>query len=240
MTRIRVRHVATARYEGEATVAHFEARMLPTSGQGQFVLQSGVEVTPATSVQTYIDYWGTKVSAFDLHRSHSEVRVVAESVVDVAPRQRQAGSGLDWDALTLAIPTRVGLLEQVAPSALAVASEELVAAGQAAKDRGASIIEVAAELVDRGETHAVTGALRALGVPTRVVTGYSYAGDGEDAVPTSWYEIWDGSWRAPEHEQLRVRVGRGREASDLVWLHGLVAGVGEIERRDTVTLVEEN
>ena len=44
-------------------------------------------VDPATRLYRYTDYWGTAVTAFDLHAPHKELAVVATSVVETADIQ---------------------------------------------------------------------------------------------------------------------------------------------------------
>ena len=256
MSRIRIHHTAIARYRGaeglvEAEVAHYEARLVPASGQGQFVLQSGLELDPAAPSQQYTDYWGTRVVAFDLHRPHREVRAIADALVDVAPRTRVPAAALDWDAVLAAVPSRVGLLEQAAPSELAVGDAELYDAVLRAKGRGATIFEAAGELAGAApHAHAAVAALRRVGVPARTVAGYRHPLDLEPGVEAAgerqlWFEVWDGAWRGfdpalgDETGGGHVRIGRGRDAADLQALRGLVAGVDAIERVDEVVTVRE-
>ena len=40
---------------------------------------------PATRSYRYVDYWGTAVTAFDLHAPHTELEVTASSVVETEP-----------------------------------------------------------------------------------------------------------------------------------------------------------
>ena len=65
MNRLRIRHETGYRYEGEATASYNEARMLPTGSDGQLVLQAQLEIQPLSSRQSYVDYWGTRVSSFE-------------------------------------------------------------------------------------------------------------------------------------------------------------------------------
>lgn len=252
MSRIRIQHTAVARYPDDAAApaAHYEARLVPASGQGQFVLQSSLELDPAAPTQQYTDYWGTRVVVFDLHRPHREARVVAESLVDVAPRSRPPAS-LDWDAVLAAVPSRVGFLEQAAPSEHAVADEALVDLALRAKGLGAPILEAAGEIATAAsDAHAAIGSLRRAGVPARLVVGYRHPLDAEpgaevDGAPVHWFECWNGAWRGfdlgtgEEVGAGHVRLGRARDAADLAPLRGLAAGVAAIERIDRVTTVLE-
>jgi transglutaminase-like putative cysteine protease len=86
--RIRVVHTTGYSYEKPVRESYNEARLTPRSDTRQNVIVSRVETTPATRLFRYSDYWGTAVTAFDLHAPHKELAVVATSVVetgDAAP-----------------------------------------------------------------------------------------------------------------------------------------------------------
>jgi transglutaminase-like putative cysteine protease len=51
-------------------------------GLRQNVILNRVETVPATRNYRYVDYWGTAVTAFDLHAPHTELEVTASSVVE--------------------------------------------------------------------------------------------------------------------------------------------------------------
>lgn len=62
------------------------------------VILSRVETTPSTRSYRYTDYWGTVVTAFDLHAPHTGLYFVGSSVVETDPTtviEEPAG----WDAL---------------------------------------------------------------------------------------------------------------------------------------------
>jgi transglutaminase-like putative cysteine protease len=46
------------------------------------VIINRVETAPATRSYRYVDYWGTAVTAFDLHAPHTELQVTSSSVVE--------------------------------------------------------------------------------------------------------------------------------------------------------------
>ena len=46
------------------------------------MILSRVETTPSTRSYRYTDYWGTVVTAFDLHAPHTGLEVVGSSVVE--------------------------------------------------------------------------------------------------------------------------------------------------------------
>ena len=66
MSRIRIVHRTGFTYEQPATASYNEARMLPHSGGEQFVLQAGLDIRPGATQHSYLDYWGTRVSTFEV------------------------------------------------------------------------------------------------------------------------------------------------------------------------------
>ncbi|GAA1848281.1 transglutaminase family protein [Pseudonocardia ailaonensis] len=56
--------------------------MTPRSDAHQNAVVSRVETVPATRAYRYEDYWGTQVTAFDLHAPHTELLVTGTSVVE--------------------------------------------------------------------------------------------------------------------------------------------------------------
>lgn len=96
--RLRVRHRTGYSYDGEVRSSYNEARMTPLTDPNQTTLESRVEISPNASTYRYRDYWGTEVTAFDLHTPHSELEVVATSVVETGLREWTPGR-LDWAVL---------------------------------------------------------------------------------------------------------------------------------------------
>ncbi|HEX5730566.1 transglutaminase N-terminal domain-containing protein, partial [Microbacterium sp.] len=66
MKRLRIEHQTGFSYQGDVSASYNEARMLPSSTDSQFVLSSALEIDPSTSVNHYVDYFGTRVAAFDV------------------------------------------------------------------------------------------------------------------------------------------------------------------------------
>ncbi|MGI8667337.1 MAG: transglutaminase family protein [Jatrophihabitans sp.] len=96
--RVRVRHRTGYSYAGPVSASYNEARMTPLSEAGQTTLESRVEITPSAGTHRYRDYWGTEVTAFDIHAPHTELEVIATSVVETGLRPWTPG-GLDWSDL---------------------------------------------------------------------------------------------------------------------------------------------
>ena len=82
MWRMRVVHATGYAYKSPVTASFNEARLTPRSDSRQNVVLNRIETVPATRSYRYVDYWGTAVTAFDLHAPHAELEVTASSVVE--------------------------------------------------------------------------------------------------------------------------------------------------------------
>src|SRR5580704_14459797 len=103
MWRMRVLHATGYAYPAPATASYNEARLTPRSDSRQNVILNRVETVPATRSYRYIDYWGTSVTAFDLHAPHTELTVTASSVVETdqsePPTEKLGWSDLHSEAV---------------------------------------------------------------------------------------------------------------------------------------------
>ena len=201
MSRLRIRHETTFRYEAEVVASYNELRMRPMMSDRQFVLTEHLMVTPLTSQQNFIDYWGTRVTSVEILQPHDSLNVIAESLVEVFSAQ-DSGPELTWDELREATSTSMGLTEILVNSPLTKPPKDLAsfAKKEAAKHSSPAdaaraisayisskmtyqfgVTEVhstAAEAwkekkgVCQDITHLVLGALRSVGIPARYVSGY--------------------------------------------------------------------
>lgn len=101
MWRIRVVHETGYAYKAPVTASYNEARLTPRSDSRQNVIINRVETTPATRSYRYVDYWGTAVTAFDLHAPHLELAVTSSSVVETDKSESPSAS-VGWDDLASA------------------------------------------------------------------------------------------------------------------------------------------
>ncbi|GGF28210.1 transglutaminase family protein [Williamsia phyllosphaerae] len=98
--RLRVVHSTGFAYNAPVTSSYNEARLTPRSDNRQNVIVNRVETVPATRSYRYTDYWGTAVTAFDLHAPHEELEVSGSSVVETEAGNRPTESEqTDWDDL---------------------------------------------------------------------------------------------------------------------------------------------
>jgi transglutaminase-like putative cysteine protease len=95
---LRIVHKTGYTYAGAASASYNEARMTPRSTLHQQVLHTRVEISPSAWTHTYNDYWGTAVTAFEVHERHEELIVTSSATVDV---QRPAieGEHLTWEQM---------------------------------------------------------------------------------------------------------------------------------------------
>ncbi|BBY38197.1 hypothetical protein MMAN_23310 [Mycobacterium mantenii] len=98
MWRLRVVHTTGYAYQSPVTASYNEARLTPRSNTRQNVILNRVETIPATRSYRYIDYWGTAVTAFDLHAPHTDLTVMSSSVVETE-RAEPLSAEVGWSDL---------------------------------------------------------------------------------------------------------------------------------------------
>jgi transglutaminase-like putative cysteine protease len=91
-SRLSIRHVTGFVYDGLAESSYNEARMTPLSSSRQHVLEATLRTSPVASQLTYLDYFGSAVTAFDLHERHSQLEVTAGALVEVVRAERSSAS----------------------------------------------------------------------------------------------------------------------------------------------------
>jgi transglutaminase-like putative cysteine protease len=199
MWRMRIVHTTGYAYQAPVTASYNEARLTPRSNNRQNVILNRVETIPATRSYRYIDYWGTAVTAFDLHAPHADLTVTSSSVVETdgsEPPEEEVG----WDDLASdAVIDRYD--ELLRPTEHAPANKRVAAVGKKiAKSHTPGEAVVAASEWVRDELDYLPGTtsvhssgldalnegrgvcqdfvhlslilLRSMGIPARYVSGY--------------------------------------------------------------------
>jgi transglutaminase-like putative cysteine protease len=199
--RLKIQHRSGFDYAGPVSSSYNEARMWPRNETHQAVLDARVEVWPPARTYRYEDYWGTVVTAFDVHAKHEALTVTATSTVETLPPGDliEQGEGAGWDELAvhndrwyeLLLGTkRTSLNEELAgiaadvrgahatPHAAALAVCEFVR-GEVAYQPGATGVQSDAlhaweqrKGVCQDISHLTVGLLREMGLPARYVSGY--------------------------------------------------------------------
>ena len=83
--RLLIVHRTVLTYPDTVTTSYNEVRMQPNDEPGQAVLSARLEIDPFEGVLSYVDYFGTRVSAFDIHRPHRHLAVTATTTVETFP-----------------------------------------------------------------------------------------------------------------------------------------------------------
>jgi transglutaminase-like putative cysteine protease len=267
-SRLRVRHVTDYRYAEPVLASYNEVRVTPRTGPRQVVLDARLETTPATRLRQYVDYWGTVVHVLDLLVPHESLAIVGSTVVETGwPDDTRTGPPMGWDAITaaavadrfvetltatpsvpvdervraLAAELRAGCSPSEAPEVVGAWCREALR-----YERGITGVHTSGlEAWDAGRgvcqdfAHLALAVLRAMGVPSRYVSGYLHpsadAQVGERVVGEShaWIESWDGGrWVASDPTNGRsvgrdhVLVATGRDYADVAPVRGVYDGGG--------------
>ncbi len=201
MKRLRIEHQTGFVYPGDVVASYNEARMLPGSTDSQFVLSSSLDIEPSTSVNQYVDYFGTRVAAFDVLSPHAALTITARSLVEVRPRPIEHAD-ITWDALHDEASRSITTVEQLTQTRRTTPHPEVVELARsiaAQHERPGPAAHAIAEAVGdaieymQGVTgvhstagdawearkgvcqdiaHITLGALREVGIPARYVSGY--------------------------------------------------------------------
>lgn len=201
MKRLRIEHQTGFSYPGDVTASYNEARMLPGSTDSQFVLSSSLDIDPSTSVNQYVDYFGTRVAAFDVLSPHSSLQITARSLVEVRPRPLEHVD-LTWEALAAEASGAIGTVEQLTQTGRTRPHAEVAEIARTIAGRhdhpGRAAFEIATRIGDEVQymtgvtgvhstaseawesrkgvcqdmAHITLGALREVGIPARYVSGY--------------------------------------------------------------------
>jgi transglutaminase-like putative cysteine protease len=197
--RLRIRHHTGFQYAGKVVASYNEARLTPLTTSTQNTLDARLEVKPGATLTRYWDYWGTQVTAFDLHEEHDVLEVTGLSVVETSD-EREVESLAGWDEID-GRTVHDRFVEMLASTPLTTVDEALLARAAELRGRGEPH-EVALAISDfvRGAVDYVPGAtgvrtgaqdaydqgtgvcqdlahltvalLRAAGLPARYVSGY--------------------------------------------------------------------
>lgn len=170
--RLAIRHRTGFQYAGKVVSSYNEARMTPRNEARQAVLDARVEVWPPARTFRYEDYWGSIVTAFDLHSPHDELEVTAISTVETLPAGDLLADegGLGW--AELAEPEHVDRWhELLLPTARTALDDELRAVARAARDENDTPHAAALALCERVRAE-VEYAAGATGVQTDAVQAW--------------------------------------------------------------------
>ncbi|WP_104118707.1 transglutaminase family protein [Arthrobacter sp. B1805] len=203
MTRLRIEHRTGYDYLRRVSLSYNEARMTPLTDPHQVVLESTLKVNPSSAaISSYRDYWGTRVTSFDVHVPHEHLELTAITTVEVSRTERVPGEDdiLNWQDLASDSLTSE-FSDWLSQTALSEPGEEVRAlVADLAQERnpheaaravfswlrtemdyvqGATGVQTNAQDawterkgVCQDLAHVAIGALRSLGIPARYISGY--------------------------------------------------------------------
>lgn len=209
MTRLLITHRTGYNYVRKVTLSYNEARMTPLTDPQQVVLESTLKVSPSSAaVSTYKDYWGTRVTAFDMQSAHESLEVTAVTTVEVSRMERiptddevvtweqlrsddvanEYGDWLPQTALTEPDPEvsakALELVEGRSPhqtvhAIFAWIKEEMsYVQGVTGVQTNAKDAWESRKGVCQDLAHLAIGAFRSVGIPARYISGYLHPRSG--------------------------------------------------------------
>lgn len=198
--RLRIQHQTGYTYDAPVSSSYNQVRVTPMTTPEQIALRTRVDVRPTPWSHVYHDYWGSQVTAFEVHEPHEALSVTATSTVEVdRPPAEPPGGGWDLLRSPAAVDEHVEHLVDDAvtrpPSDLADRVRALSADARWPDDVALAVCGLLHEQVRYvpGSTtvasraadawteragvcqdlaHLALGALRSVGIPARYVSGY--------------------------------------------------------------------
>src|SRR5580692_8893893 len=87
MNRYRLFHITEFQYDGPVSESYNEVRLRPLQDDMQSCLSFRMTTDPASSLSSYLDFFGNWVHQFNILRDHRSLKIEAECVVLVhAPK----------------------------------------------------------------------------------------------------------------------------------------------------------
>ncbi len=279
MSRYRIVHTTGFKYQGEVVASYNEARLLPIRDENQLVFSSKLQIHPDGAAHEYLDYFKTRAVMFEVLEPHDELTITSTSVVELRPAVEPT-PGLNWDDLaaeivsSLELTDAVGQTKRTQPATELVKFAKKLATTHSPHETALAISHkvfqdmtymhgvtgvhsIATDAwgekigVCQDFAHITVGALRAVGIPARYVSGYLHPskepkiGEKVSGESHAWVEWWAGSWFAfdPTNDVLvsdrHVVVGRGRDYDDVPPLRGVFAGPFNSELFVSVEITKE-
>lgn len=197
-TTLRIVHNTGFTYSNMVSDSFNEIRMSPLYTPNQLIRERTVNITPRPWSTEYIDYWGTHVTAFELHEPHDQLLVRVSTTLDV-----EASDSVESDMTVaevaeysdrwnefLELSRTVDPGDDLAGRADVIAAEsttideialricKLIHEDMTYSPGATEVSSVASDAWERRQgvcqdySHLVVGALRYLGIPARYVSGY--------------------------------------------------------------------
>jgi transglutaminase-like putative cysteine protease len=262
--KLKVEHITSFRYDAPVHETATEVRLQPAhQSEGlQQVESFRLEIEPATEIFSYNDYFGNIVHHFSLLQKHDNLLITAVSIVSttaapVPPTPQELISLYDFQAASPYIIFSPGAIEYAARFDAEAAQQRPYEVTEQvcrtintefAYRKGVTAVDsTVAEVLEHKSgvcqdfAHVMITICRALGLASRYVSGYLYAGEGDEddeqvGASHAWTEVFCGAdkgWVAfdPTHRNLLaderyIKIGVGRDYSDVAPVRGTYRGSG--------------
>ncbi|MCU4674117.1 transglutaminase family protein [Catenovulum sp. 2E275] len=102
----KVKHSTTYSYSEPVSLCQNQARLSPISNEFQRCISNQVITTPAADyLDTFVDYFGNKVTVFDIPTQHENLIVTAISEVEIFNRQQASlfDAQITWESVVAAL-----------------------------------------------------------------------------------------------------------------------------------------
>jgi transglutaminase-like putative cysteine protease len=216
---LEVQHETRFAYSAPVSEAVTEVRMEPASDANQSCRSFHLTVNPAAEVYRYQDGFGNRAHHFNLLKAHDQVQILAASIVETHPRQRDLASSraifpLNPERMDLELldylkfrgpvrptPALDPLLEVLRPRAgvelgPVVAHVALYISSHFEYARHVTLASSPIDdVLERGKgvcqdfTHLMIALLRSFEVPARYVSGYIHR-PNQESQSHAWCEVW--------------------------------------------------
>ncbi|MGO3036255.1 transglutaminase family protein [Corynebacterium variabile] len=197
-TTLRIVHTTGYNYSDPVSDSFNEIRMTPLYTSQQLIREQSVTITPKPWTYSFIDYWGTHVTSFELHEPHDQMIVGVTTTLDVdaAPSTRTGLTVADMAEHEDALNEFLGFSPMVEPSEdlltrtreiadneetvdeIALAVGRLIYEEMTYESGSSDVTGTAAQAwearkgVCQDFSHIMVGALRSVGIAARYVSGY--------------------------------------------------------------------
>ena len=251
--KLEIVHSTHYRYTGPIAETVMEVRLRPMDGNGQRCLEFDLDVSSGIKPRIYRDGYGNNVHYFNLVRPHTRLNITSKSVVETGlTLDTDPGENLVQDFLRFRSPVtdvpgvrELARRHAVADTASAHATEQaldnltMTISREFTYDRAVtnvySAVDDVLELragVCQDFAHLFIAVARAMGVPTRYVSGYIHAPGAATTASHAWAEAWlpGRGWMGYDAthpvrtSENHVRLAVGRDYSDAAPTRGIYVG----------------
>ena len=258
-----IRHETRYRYERPVKYSVQSLHLTPRRDLSQRALSWSI-AAPGRRLEQ-IDAHGNIAHLLTIEEPHREISIVVRGVVETADTEARQDDGplspLAYLATTqLTSPSEEIVafahdslsrfsdpMKRVQALAEAVVGSVRYKPGTSDVQDSAAVAFKSGEGVCQDHAHVFIASARAVGMPTRYVSGYLYTGDASDAASHAWVDVWLGAeigWQSMDVTHTRpavrtyCRLAVGRDYLDAAPVRGMRQGGGGEKMEANVLIAE--